>query len=158
MRVPLISALAALVTLGALAAAPQQPSGINRLSWMAGCWEQRTARGTVEEQWMAPRGTSMLGVSRTVRGDTLSAYEFLLVRERAGRVAYLANPSGQTPTVFMASVLDDTSVVFENPTHDFPQKIGYTRRADSLLAWIEGTRNGQLRRIPFPYARTACAG
>lgn len=30
--------------------------------------------------------------------------------------------------------------------------------ADSLLAWVEGTRNGTLRRIEFPYRRTPCAG
>ena len=145
--------------LGVLLLVPrQQPATVNRLAWLAGCWEQRTARGTIEEQWMAPRGRSMLGLSRTIRGDSMSAWEFLALRERSGQVAYHANPSGQTPTVFQATVLDDSSVVFENPQHDFPQKIGYTRRADSLLAWIEGTRNGQVRRIPFPYAKTACAG
>ena len=141
---------------GVVAMRPQQPMTVNRLAWLAGCWEQRTARGTVEEQWMAPRGRSMLGVSRTIRGDSMSTHEFLMIRERAGVVAYHANPAGQAPAVFPAIHLDDTSVVFEDRQHDFPQRIGYTRRADSLLAWIEGTRNGQVRRIPYPYAKTAC--
>lgn len=149
-----IGALA--LTVVAAARTAPQVSALERVGWMAGCWEQRSARGTVEENWMAPRGGGMLGVSRTVRGDTLSAWEFLLIRERAGRLAYLANPSGQTPTVFLASTVSDTAVIFENPRHDFPQRIGYERRADSLLAWIEGTRDGQTRRIPFPYARVRC--
>jgi uncharacterized protein DUF6265 len=143
--------------LGLLLLVPaQQPATVNRLAWLAGCWEQRSARGTIEEQWMTPRGRSMLGVSRTIRGDTLATHEFLMIREHGGTVAYHANPAGQAPAVFPAIRLDDTSVVFEDPQHDFPQRIGYTRRADSLLAWIEGTRNGQTRRIPYPYGRTAC--
>jgi hypothetical protein len=48
-------------------------------------------------------------------------------------------------------------VVFENPKHDFPQKVGYQRDgADTLLAWIEGTDKGQTRRIEFPYRRAMC--
>jgi hypothetical protein len=51
----------------------------------------------------------------------------------------------------------DTTVVFENPQHDFPQRVGYERKGgDALLAWIEGTRNGQTRRVEFPYRRVAC--
>ena len=141
---------------GVVAMRPQQPMTVNRLAWLAGCWEQRTARGAIHCSSTVPRGRSMLGVSRTIRGDSMSTHEFLMIRERAGVVAYHANPAGQAPAVFPAIHLDDTSVVFEDRQHDFPQRIGYTRRADSLLAWIEGTRNGQVRRIPYPYAKTAC--
>ena len=50
-------------------------------------------------------------------------------------------------------------VVFENPQHDFPQKVGYQRtNPDTLLAWIEGSEKGQVRRIEFPYRRLACPG
>jgi len=49
-------------------------------------------------------------------------------------------------------------VVFENLQHDFPQRVGYKRDGDALLAWIEGPRNGQTRRIEFPYRKVGCAG
>jgi hypothetical protein len=49
--------------------------------------------------------------------------------------------------------------VFENPQHDFPQKVGYQRGGPgSLLAWVEGTEKGQTRKIEFPYKRIACPG
>ena len=59
----------------------------------------------------------------------------------------------------MAREATDSTVVFENRTHDFPQRVGYRKvGADSLLAWIEGERNGRTRRIEFPYRRVRCAG
>ena len=102
------------------------------------------------------RGNSMVGVSRTVRADTLLEYELVVLRERDGVVAYEAHPSGQSPAIFPARTLTDSSAIFENPTHDFPQRIGYTRRADSLIAWIEGERDGRSRRVEFPYVRVPC--
>jgi hypothetical protein len=101
----------------------------------------------------------MVGQSRTVRGDTLVEYELVLLRERAGDLAYEAHPSGQASAVFVAHSASDALVLFENPEHDFPQTIGYRRRGeDSLLAWIEGVAGGRARRIEFPYARVRCPG
>ena len=51
----------------------------------------------------------------------------------------------------------ETSVVFENPEHDFPQRVGYRRDgADGLQAWIEGQANGKSRRVDFSYQRARC--
>lgn len=135
-----------------VAAAP----GIGGLAWLAGCWESPGSGPVVEERWSPPRGGSMLGTSRTVRGDSLVAWEFLLLRERGGRLVYRAHPSGQSAAEFVATVVTADSVIFENPEHDFPQRIGYRRTGDSLLGWIDGVRNGQSRRAEFPYVRRRC--
>jgi len=111
----------------------------------------------VEEQWMAPRGNTMLGMGRTVSGDRLIEYEVIVIRQEGDRFAYDAHPSGQAPAVFLSRNVTVTSIVFENPEHDFPQRIGYERSGDEgLLAWIEGPREGKTRRIEFPYRRAAC--
>lgn len=108
---------------------------------------------------MAPRGRSMVGVSRTVRDDSLIAFEVVVIREQGDSVIYEAHPSGQPTAAFHAVVVRDSAVVFENLDHDFPQRIGYHLGSpDSLLAFIEGIRNGSDRRAEFPYHRTACAG
>jgi hypothetical protein len=139
------------------AAAPAGAQSVDVVKWMAGCWELRTPTRIVEEYWMPPRGGTMLGMGRTVVRDSMIEFESTLIRQRGGRLVYAANPSGQAPATFTAIVANGDSVVFELPEHDFPQRIGYTRRgADSLLAWIEGTRGGAMRRIPFTYARVAC--
>jgi hypothetical protein len=134
-----------------------QPRGIQRVAWLQGCWETSSAQRTIDEQWMAPRGGNMVGMSRTVRGDALVAYEFLLLREVGERLEYESHPSGQSQARFLSSTVSDSLVLFENPQHDFPQKIGYRREGpDSLIAWIEGTEKGQSRRIEFPYRRVSC--
>ena len=125
--------------------------------WLSGCWVSESSRGVTEEQWMMPRGGSMLGMARTIRGDSLSGYELVVIQEVGDAIHYVAHPVGQPTAVFPLKEASDTSVVFENLDHDFPQRIGYALlRADSLVAWIEGTQDGEERRVEFPYRRTAC--
>ena len=132
---------------------------LERVAWLQGCWQAQSSTRVIEESWMAARGRSMIGVGRTVRGDSLAEYEMNVLRETDGGLAYVAHPSGQATTTFVAREATDSTVVFENRTHDFPQRVGYRKvGADSLLAWIEGERNGRTRRIEFPYRRVRCAG
>jgi hypothetical protein len=129
------------------------------LSWMAGCWRQETAGRIVEEMWMAPRGDAMLGMSRTVAKGRIVDHEFLQIRVQDGRLVYIAKPSQQPETTFTATTAGAHEVIFENPAHDFPQRIRYRAAgADSLVARIEGTRGGQPRGVDFPYRRVPCAG
>lgn len=133
------------------------PGPLARIAWLTGCWERRAGARLVEEQWMAPRGGMMLGMSRTVRGDTLVEYEQLRIYERGGSLVYAAAPSGQEPAEFVSTALTDSMIVFGNPAHDFPQRIVYRRAGpDSLAASVEGLSRGKPRTVSFPYARTPC--
>ncbi len=152
--------LTATLLLAAQFGASAQTTGIQRLAWLQGCWKIDTPERVVEEQWSAPRAGHMLGASRTVRGDKLVSHEFVLLRERGEQLAYEVQPSGQAPTVFLSVKLGETSIVFENLQHDFPQRVAYERQGNELRAWIEGPRPGQpgqMRRIEYPYRRVACA-
>jgi hypothetical protein len=136
-----------------------QRGAVHQLSWIAGCWRlSNVASGRiVDEQWMAPRGGTMLGMARTVRGDSAIELEHLQIVERGGHIVFHAEPSGQAPADFEARATSDSLVTFENLAHDFPQRVIYRRRgSDSLIARIEGTRNGGIRGIDFPYGRVAC--
>ncbi|MEO8634020.1 MAG: DUF6265 family protein [Gemmatimonadales bacterium] len=136
---------------------PRDPTLIDRIAWLTGCWARERPGTLIEEHWMAPRGATMLGLGRTTRDGKLVEYEFIRLSERDGHLAYEAHPSGQASTTFRSSTLTDTMVVFSDPAHDFPQAVGYRRLgSDSLLAWIEGTVNGRSRRIDFPYRRVPC--
>jgi hypothetical protein len=128
------------------------------LSWLAGCWRQTAGNRVVDEQWMAPRAGLMLGMSRTVRDDTvLVEFEQLRITDHGAGAVFHAEPSGQPPADFTAATVSDSMVTFANPAHDFPQRIIYRRRgADSVVARIEGTRGGQMRGVDFPYVRVAC--
>jgi hypothetical protein len=127
-------------------------------AWLAGCWERRTPKSLIEEQWMTPRAGTMLGFARTTRGDSLLEYEFTRIYRRGGRLVYEAHPSGQSSAEFPGTLANDTLIAFANPAHDFPQRIQYRRVGrDSLLARIEGTMGGKVRGMDFQYARVDCA-
>lgn len=136
----------------------QGHTGIDRAGWLGGCWERGSGARTIEEQWMAPRGDAMLGMSRSVSDGRLVGYELVLIREDTTGLVYEAHPSGQESAEFPAILVSDTALVFEDLGHDFPQRIGYDRVGpDSLIGWIEGERGGEHRRIDFPYRRVPCS-
>jgi len=127
---------------------------VNRLQWLAGCWEQRSATRVTTEQWMPPAGGTMHGMSRTVSGASTRAWEWLRIAPHEGRLAYIALPSGQKETAFAATTVNDTLAVFENPAHDFPQTISYRRvGSDSVVARITAVTNGRTRGMDIPMAR-----
>jgi hypothetical protein len=131
----------------------------HKLGWMQGCWAMVNQERAVEEQWMAPRGKTMIGSSRTVQGTDLVTYEFMMIREQGGTLSFEVRPSGKPPVVYNAASITDSSVVFENAKREFPQKIGYRRSGDNAMyAWIEGSRDGEMRRAEFPYHQVVCAG
>jgi uncharacterized protein DUF6265 len=131
---------------------------VAQIGWMAGCWEQSAGARVIEEQWMRPRAGLMLGVGRTVVGDSLREYEQVALFERGGRLVYAATPARQAPAEFESIAVSDSAVTFENPAHDFPQRVIYRRRgADSLLARVEGMRGGQVRGSDYPYGRVPCS-
>lgn len=127
------------------------------LAWMAGCWERVSAGSVTEEQWLRPAGGLMLGMGRTLRGDSVVDYETMRIEDRGGAVMFTASPAGQPTAEFLATTTSGGSVGFSNPTHDFPTSVGYrSGMPDSLHAWIEGPGGGSTRRIEFHYRRAAC--
>ena len=130
---------------------------LNDLHWLSGCWDNGDTLHRHEEQWMKPAGTSILGMSRTVANGKTVAHEFLQIRqEKNGDIFYVASPSGQEQGFFKLIKFDSGELVFENPEHDFPQRIIYRLKGDSLIARIEGTSKGKQRSSDFPMKRTKC--
>ncbi len=129
------------------------------LSWLAGCWEMKNeARGLqITEMWMKPSANAMMGVGRTVRNGKVADYEFLRLVENADGLAYISRPSAnKEDTSFKLIRYGAGELVFENPTHDFPQRIIYKLAGEKLNARIEGAMNGKSRGIDFPYTRVKC--
>jgi uncharacterized protein DUF6265 len=158
-----LSLTAALLASGTLTHAQSPRPGlaknvpIERVGWLAGCFEMRSGNRVVEEVRMGVRGGSMLGMGRTTTPQGLVEYELTLIAERDGGLVYEAHPSGQAGAVFKASVVTTDSVVFAAPEHDYPQMVGYAKAGtDSVLAWIDGTNGGRRKRVAFPYRRVPC--
>ena len=129
-------------------------AAIADLGWLAGDWGGTLGRATIEERWTPAAGGAMLAVSRTIKDDRLAAFEFLRIVERDGGLVYIAQPNGRPPTEFVLTGLTADSATFENPAHDFPQMVRYTRRPDgSLEARISGA--GGERPQAFVFTRQA---
>jgi Domain of unknown function (DUF6265) len=146
----------ALLASAAHAQAPATPPTLQDFAWLAGHWRIESGDRVVDEQWMAPAGGLMMGMARNIQGGKVREYEFTLLRQEPnGDILYIANPSKQTETAFKLTSLRGGEAVFENPQHDFPQKVLYARQADgSLLAAIEGPgRDGKPRRVEYPFKR-----
>lgn len=149
-------AAAALCALACAQAQAQDPTAA--LAWMTGCWAAEGKESGSGEAWLAPAGGTMLGVGRTIKAGRTVEFEFMQIRVNPeGKLIFIALPSGQRETTFVATAVGPDEVVFENPNHDFPQKIMYRRSGpETMLARIEGTRGGAVRGINFPMRRRSC--
>lgn len=96
-------------------------------------------------------------MSRTLAGGRTVAHEFLRIEEHEGQVTLVARPSGQPEASFKMIQSSANEVIFENPQHDFPQRVIYRLQPDgSLVGRIEGISKGKPRAIDFPMKRVPC--
>lgn len=157
MRLKHYSLIGACLLLIGAAKAQEPKTTIADLAWLAGCWDGSGGGRESLEQWMKPSGQTMLGMSRTVAGGKTIAYEFLQLREQDGSIFYIAKPSGQAEASFKLVKYENKEAIFENPEHDFPQRIIYRLEKDgSLAAAIEGMSKGKPKKIDFPMRRVKC--
>ena len=114
------------------------PARVADLGWMSGHWATESADDRwTEESWSDPRAGVMLGNSRSGRGGRLAEFEFLRIQAgEDGVPTYLAQPGGQPPVPFRLTAHDAASATFDNPQHDFPQRIVYRRSGDIMVATI----------------------
>lgn len=149
-----------MLPLPTLAAASETTVRVEDLGWLTGCWRPLGSNLGSVEQWGDPAGGGMLGFGKTVENGRMVRHEFLMIRtDENGSIEYVASPSGQEPVSFGLVEAEEKRVVFENPEHDYPQRIIYLEREDGVLAArIEGKTQGQFRGIDFPMMRVECVG
>jgi hypothetical protein len=143
-------------------AAPANPTSIlEPFAWLHGCWDGNVNGRAFREEWLPLRGEMMVGVSQTVAQGKTQDFEYLRLEPRPEGVFYVDIPSGkkETPFRFASKTRDGESEIFtfENPVDEFPQRIIYRRGTEGwLYAQIEGTLNGQPRRVIYPMRRVDC--
>ncbi|MEO8219040.1 MAG: DUF6265 family protein [Acidobacteriota bacterium] len=135
---PLIPLVALLLSIPAGAVAADLPG------WMAGAWGGEVGGVAMEEHWTSGGGSLMVGMHRDLRAEGKASFEFLRIEKKDGTLVYLSMPSGRPATPFPLKTISPQKVVFENPQHDFPQRILYWRDGARLCARIEGTIKGEV--------------
>ncbi len=125
------------IAAAALIGAAQGPAGQNDLCWISGRWQTETRGRWTEEVWAEPRGGMLIGFSRSGEGDRVGEFEFLRIQAGADGVpVYIAQPGGRAPVAFRLTAASGTGATFENPAHDYPQRIVYRRDGETLVATI----------------------
>ena len=158
-RVVIVGAWIGIFLMGAsvgLALADGPGAGdLDRLQWMRGRWVGEKDGVRMEEHWVGPLGGALLGLHGDVKAGRLVSWEFFRIDVSAEGVFYYASPRSAPPTPFKLVELERRRVVFENKTHDFPQRVLYWLDGEGLLhARIEGTRNGASLSEEWAWTRT----
>lgn len=127
-------------------------------AFILGSWEMQTAKGKIVEQWIQNADKTLSGKSYRInaKGDSLLS-ETLQIKKIGKDTFYCSTVTGQNEgkeTCFKLIATKDETYVFEDKTHDFPQRIVYQNQGkNDLLAWIEGEFNGKNRKSEFRYKR-----
>ena len=140
----------------AAAAVPTDPA-FAPVAWLEGAWSRTDPRGRrTEEYWTPPRAGTMFGTNRVIAGGRTVFFENLCIEaQEDGTLVYLASPKGrQPPTPFRMISATADEVVFENPEHDFPQRVIYRRTSETDLTMrIEGMERGERQFSEWPMRR-----
>lgn len=128
-------------------------AGAEALAWLAGSWISAEDGVISEEFWTEPRGDSMFGLSRSVSGDDTVFFEFLRISRSGDDITYWASPKGAPATGFKLIRLGSNFVAFENPEHDYPQRIIYRRDGDTMHASISGLVDGREQSSSWEWQR-----
>ena len=135
----------------------KQANDFKKVEWLIGTWENKTSTGSIYETWSKIRDNELSGKSYMVKGKDTVVFENVRLVQEQDRLFYIPTVKDQNnglPVRFAAKKISATQLVFENPQHDFPQIISYTKISlDSLVAEISGVRNGKERKEIFPMKR-----
>lgn len=114
---------------------------------MGGCWQY--VNGSTREVWLSEAGGLAFGHSVTTKGRQPSAFEDMRIEPRDGEFVFSASPNGRSPVEFVSISVTDSSVIFENAAHDFPQRISYERHRNELIASISDIAKTQVVLFPM---------
>jgi hypothetical protein len=106
------------------------------------------------EEWSRLNDSTYTGKSYMITATDSISLESIVLKKEGNDIFYIPTVKGQNndqPVKFKLTSSSPNQLVFENPAHDFPQKITYTLESEnSLLAEISGVINGQQRSRKFP--------
>jgi Domain of unknown function (DUF6265) len=129
--------------LGSLQSYGQESSAekFKKLQWLVGKWERTNARPGQSgyEEWSKSSSTSLIGKGVTLKGEKTIFVEELELSIQGEDIFYIVKLSDEPkPVLFKLTAITEDTFTCENPEHDFPKKIAYTREGKNVRAIVSG--------------------
>lgn len=124
--------------------------------WLLGSWENNSEQGRMTETWIKDNENAYTAKTYFIVGQDTVFRELSKLEETGDNLQCVISVEGQNdekPVTFTMTSQDERSMVFENPTHDFPQKITYEQKGDSVIAVISGKQEGKPAKERFAMVR-----
>jgi Domain of unknown function (DUF6265) len=116
--------------------------------WLIGNWENKSPDGLLTENWKKVNDSTFSATSYFIKGKDTLHFEKIVLSQKGEKLTYSATVNGQNNDKaidFPSTSETATKLVFENPQHDYPQKITYTKGANNTLtAEVTGKLQGKL--------------
>jgi len=122
--------------------------------WLEGKWEGKINDSMlIFEEWNTSNDKILSGTGgMCVKNDTVFAEKIFILKKDNNYYYRAEVKENEQPVDFAYMQTTNDSIVFENTTHDFPQRIVYYyKTAGKLYAHIDGTIKGKYRKEIFEY-------
>ena len=109
--------------------------------WLVGSWERTNGKPGTQtfESWEKIDAYTYEGISVVLRNNDTIYKEKATILKEQDTYYYIAEPQQNAePTKFKITVFNNFSFKSENPEHDFPKEINYTRKGNTIIASILG--------------------
>ncbi|GAB3037044.1 hypothetical protein GCM10027098_38970 [Bowmanella dokdonensis] len=116
---------------------------LGQLQWLLGDWHTQNDHRRVSERWQQVSGLTFEGTGETF-SDKGHSVEYLYLTLMGDGVFYLAKVAeNPMPVPFRMTGCSGAFAQFENPGHDFPQRIAYRLLSSGQLSVRVEDLNGQ---------------
>lgn len=127
---------------------------LEKADWLLGEWENTSAKGNLTETWKQENDSTFVGESFVTAAVDTVFQENVILQQKNDSLFYNVTVKGQNnnePVAFYMTSANEKQLVFENPKHDFPNKITYNLiSSDSLVAEISGMKDGKESKESYP--------
>lgn len=122
-------------------------SSLSVANWLLGDWEDRRQDRVISESWQRISDRTFEG-----KGKTYSIARELVVNDEVLRIVSMQDDvffiakvrNNEFPVAFKLTSCADRRLIFENPDHDFPNKIIYRReQEDEIKVRVSGDSGEQ---------------
>ena len=130
---------------------------LEKMSWLVGEWENKMPEGNLTETWIKANDSTFTGKTLFIKEKDTIHNEEIVLSQKGETLYYTPTVIGQNndePIEFKMTNSTEKEFVFENPKHDYPQKIVYKKlNSTNLVATISGKQQGKPSSESYPMSK-----